>query len=292
MEKQYFEDGFEMLNLSECQKYIYDNPEVHNVLLTHYLLYQRNSATKNTPNILIKRNSGEIVSIYTISKENRGCLSITVAKITEEDAVAIAKVIVEDLKKHSSLTTIFADSGVIVKPLLDTFNHPEGKTKLLSKEYNLHVLHGKEFKFEDFQNFELKEVEENDIEIASTYIHEFYLFSEFPSTLESARENILSNLKQKTRFLLVEKSSGRKIGLFCYREVDSQFVSIAHVYLPTHERGKGYGVGGTMLFCKLLFDKGYKTIQLYAEKSNPISNHVYSKVGFTLGGQGAGFLIL
>ena len=57
-------------------------------------------------------------------------------------------------------------------------------------------------------------------------------------------------------------------------------IGIAYVYTPPDSRNKGYGTSCIGSLCQLALEKGYKYCCLFADKTNPISNRIYQKVGF------------
>ena len=55
---------------------------------------------------------------------------------------------------------------------------------------------------------------------------------------------------------------------------------VSAVYTPPEERGKGYAYNLIYRISKELLDSGDKYCVLYTDDSNPISNHVYEKIGY------------
>lgn len=62
------------------------------------------------------------------------------------------------------------------------------------------------------------------------------------------------------------------------RETDD-LCAISAVYTPSIYRNKGYSRQVVSYLCQLILEKG-KTPYLYVDKENPISNHLYTKIGF------------
>ncbi|MGL4799678.1 MAG: GNAT family N-acetyltransferase [Cellulosilyticaceae bacterium] len=58
-------------------------------------------------------------------------------------------------------------------------------------------------------------------------------------------------------------------------------VAISNVYTPPTLRGKGYASACVGELCEKLLGEGYTFICLFADIKNPISNKVYTRVGFT-----------
>ena len=56
--------------------------------------------------------------------------------------------------------------------------------------------------------------------------------------------------------------------------------SISWVYTPIEYRGKGYGSKVTAYLSQDLLQQGFQECNLFTDASNPISNHVYTKIGY------------
>ena len=56
--------------------------------------------------------------------------------------------------------------------------------------------------------------------------------------------------------------------------------AISAVYTPKEERGKGYAYLLVYILSKKSLDEGAKYCVLYTDAENPISNHVYEKIGY------------
>jgi hypothetical protein len=54
--------------------------------------------------------------------------------------------------------------------------------------------------------------------------------------------------------------------------------SVGEVYTPPHLRGKGYSLACMKYITQDILNEGYDFVFLYADKYNPISNHVYEKI--------------
>lgn len=61
--------------------------------------------------------------------------------------------------------------------------------------------------------------------------------------------------------------------------------AVSEVYTPPHLRGKGYCLACMKHITQDILDEGHDFAFLYADKYNPISNHVYEKVGYKTVGE-------
>ena len=56
--------------------------------------------------------------------------------------------------------------------------------------------------------------------------------------------------------------------------------SIGYVYTPYQLRSKGYATNLVYNICNTSFKEGFRYASLFADLQNPISNHIYKKIGF------------
>lgn len=84
-----------------------------------------------------------------------------------------------------------------------------------------------------------------------------------------------------------------KKGLYLFKNSENEIVMqaitarklingyvIGAVITPKVHRGNGYAKTGMYMLSKKLLDDGAKVLALYTNANNPISNHVYEKVGY------------
>lgn len=57
-------------------------------------------------------------------------------------------------------------------------------------------------------------------------------------------------------------------------------IVVSGVYTPPELRGRGYATACVASLSRLLLDEGFQFCALYADLANPISNHVYLKIGY------------
>ena len=57
-------------------------------------------------------------------------------------------------------------------------------------------------------------------------------------------------------------------------------IRVAWVYTPPENRGKGFAGACVAALSQKLLDDGRKFCFLYTDLANPISNHVYLKIGY------------
>jgi predicted GNAT family acetyltransferase len=91
-----------------------------------------------------------------------------------------------------------------------------------------------------------------------------------------------------------EKRAAQRVqmGLYVWKVENKPVTTVSHapmtasgehigsVHTQPFARGKGYAAAATALVCQKLLDGGKKFCALFAVADNPISNHIYKKIGF------------
>lgn len=123
---------------------------------------------------------------------------------------------------------------------------------------------------------------------------------DIPLVLQWQRE-FAAFVEQDPGFSLTDEQKVRYAGrvrngqVWLFETPDGQIVSIASiarqlnngcsvtgVYTPPRERGKGYAAANVLALSKAMLNKGNRFVTLYVDKTNPISNHVYKKIGYEI----------
>ena len=73
---------------------------------------------------------------------------------------------------------------------------------------------------------------------------------------------------------------GRAVSLVNYGRPLVTGISIAPVYTPPDERGKGYASNAVAGLSQKLLDQGYAFVSLFTDLANPTSNKIYQQVGY------------
>jgi hypothetical protein len=58
-------------------------------------------------------------------------------------------------------------------------------------------------------------------------------------------------------------------------------ITISLVYTPPNFRNRGYATSCVACLCGELLESGFRYCTLYTDLSNPVSNSVYKRIGFT-----------
>ena len=113
---------------------------------------------------------------------------------------------------------------------------------------------------------------------------------EFAAFVEEDPDFALSD-EQKERYSgrvrnglvwLFETPDGRIVSIASIARQLNTGCSVTGVYTPPHERGKGYAAANVLALSRAMLKKGNRFVTLYVDKKNPISNHVYKKIGYRI----------
>jgi uncharacterized protein len=83
-----------------------------------------------------------------------------------------------------------------------------------------------------------------------------------------------------SRRMLLWEVEGSTVSMAGYTGRTPNGIRVAWVYTPPELRGKGYAGACVAALSQKLLDEGHKFCFLYTDLANPISNHVYLKMGY------------
>jgi ribosomal protein S18 acetylase RimI-like enzyme len=99
--------------------------------------------------------------------------------------------------------------------------------------------------------------------------------------LSTVNEKNLERIAKKQCYLILdEQNNPRAMGLLT--RPMKKGIAMTLVYTEKKSRGLGFGIAVAHYLSKIAFEMGYHYVSLYVDKSNPISNRVYRKVGFNV----------
>lgn len=96
-------------------------------------------------------------------------------------------------------------------------------------------------------------------------------------TPEELEEIFYRNLERGSYVL---EKNGKIVATAVTNRHLSKGKSVGSVFTPKEERGKGYAYNVVYRLSKELLDSGLEYCVLFTDDSNPISNHVYEKIGY------------
>jgi len=119
----------------------------------------------------------------------------------------------------------------------------------------------------------------DDLDLIKKWVFEFYVDINESKSQEEC-DPIATGLVSSQNFYILEDNH-QTVSIAALVGSTGNGGRIAYVYTPPELRGKGYCTVNMTHVCHLLFqEKGMKYLCLSADKSNPISNKVYEKIGF------------
>ncbi len=92
------------------------------------------------------------------------------------------------------------------------------------------------------------------------------------------KTDIAAMLKSNDLYVLMEQNTVVTMGRLQRKIPGARAVGV--IYTPPRYRGRGYSTCCTRQLTRLILDGGYAYAYLYAEADNPVSNHVYEKLGY------------
>ena len=81
-----------------------------------------------------------------------------------------------------------------------------------------------------------------------------------------------------------ENGAGVPVSMAEYGRDLPHGMAVAAVYTPPEERGRGYATALVTALCRRVLAMGKAYVCLFVDDRNPISNHVYEKIGFRRAG--------
>jgi predicted GNAT family acetyltransferase len=80
--------------------------------------------------------------------------------------------------------------------------------------------------------------------------------------------------------LYVWEVAGQSVAMVGHTATIAGVVRVGPVYTPERLRGRGYGTAATAALSQRLLDDGAERCMLYTDLANPVSNHIYAKIGY------------
>ncbi len=126
----------------------------------------------------------------------------------------------------------------------------------------------------------LRPAEPRDRELLIAWLMAFHEEALTAIERTQAERTVDNALALSGRGYFVWEDGGLPLAFLGYTGVTPNGVRIGPVYTPPENRGRGYGSAATAALSQLLLDQGRKFCTLYADLSNPTSNHIYQNIGY------------
>ena len=124
----------------------------------------------------------------------------------------------------------------------------------------------------------LREPTQSDEALMRKWRAAFSIDAEHMDAEEAARQAALP--MPKSRHLMLWEVEGAAVSMAGYAGPTPNGIRVAWVYTPPENRGKGFAGACVAALSQKLLDDGRKFCFLYTDLANPISNHVYQKIGY------------
>ena len=95
---------------------------------------------------------------------------------------------------------------------------------------------------------------------------------------ESAAASTLHALEQ--RRLFVWERAGENVSMVGHSPMVAGTARVGPVYTPRQLRGQGFGTAAVTAVSQRLLEQGAERCMLYTDLANPVSNHIYAKIGY------------
>lgn len=125
---------------------------------------------------------------------------------------------------------------------------------------------------------------EEDIPLVQQWSEDFAAFVEQDPSFrlsDEQKEKYAGRVRSGVVWLF-ETPDGKIVSMASVNRQLNTGCCVSGVYTPPHERGKGYAAANMLALSKAMLEKGNRFVTLYVDKTNPISNHVYKKIGYRI----------
>ncbi len=112
------------------------------------------------------------------------------------------------------------------------------------------------------------------------WVQAFHEDANIRDDLESAELLARSKIQNGDLFLW-ENEAGEPVSMAAKARPTRHGITVSLVYTPAARRGRGYATACVATLSQQLLDEGYHFCTLFTDLSNPVSNHVYEKIGYT-----------
>lgn len=127
---------------------------------------------------------------------------------------------------------------------------------------------------------QLRLAEADDFEQVVAWIQAFHHDAQIQADLESAE--LLARQKMHNGDLFLwQNEAGEPVTMAAKVRPTRHGVSISLVYTPDELRSQGCATACVATLSQQLLDEGYQFCTLFTDLSNPVSNHIYEKIGYT-----------
>jgi len=121
-----------------------------------------------------------------------------------------------------------------------------------------------------------------DLDCLADWWKAFHAELSLPVLSNNARTVISKHIKQHTAFVWEDDSL---VSMACCGRSTGNGIAIFSVYTPPKRRGKGFGTACTAALTEQLLNSSCQFCCLFADDANPVTNHIYQKIGYQFVGK-------
>ena len=126
----------------------------------------------------------------------------------------------------------------------------------------------------------LRLVHMDDVETANQMFEGFFVDCWPGAPIPNHLRVMLEKAIEKENVFFWEDCDGTPVSMAAKVRTTTNTASISWVYTFKNHRGNGYGAKATAYLTNRLLKQGYRECNLFTDAANPISNHVYTKIGY------------
>ena len=120
----------------------------------------------------------------------------------------------------------------------------------------------------------------DDFERVVNWVQAFHVDANIQDDLESA-ELLAREKIQNGDLFLWQNKAGEPVAMAAKTRPTRHGITVSLVYTPAELRGRGYATACVATLSQQLLGAGYQFCTLFTDLSNPVSNHLYEKIGYT-----------
>ena len=120
----------------------------------------------------------------------------------------------------------------------------------------------------------------DDFEMVVEWIQNFHRDAHLQDDLVSV-ELLAQQKIQNGDVFLWQGEAGQPVAMAAKTRPTRHGISVSLVYTPKNLRGQGYATACVATLSQQLLDEGFQFCTLFTDLDNPVSNHIYEKIGYT-----------
>ena len=120
----------------------------------------------------------------------------------------------------------------------------------------------------------------DDFERVVSWVQAFHDDAHIQDDLESA-ELLARQKMQNGDLFLWQNEAGELVSMAAKARPTRWGITVSLVYTPADLRGHGYATACVATLSQQLLNDGYQFCTLFTDLGNPVSNHIYEKIGYT-----------